>query len=121
VLPDNHPKRLGPARSFLAVEYARTHGFRDTRIYLEKTLGYTPEKALNKSIDVKRGLTQTGEPGGLTKGSVYFPGLTSIESYVSGGGDLRRLYVGKVTLEDLDLIEKIPNIEAPLLLPEWLR
>jgi uncharacterized protein (TIGR02421 family) len=121
ILPDDHPKRLGPARSFLAVEYARTHGFWETRNFLESTLQYTPEKALNKAIDVKRGLTQTHEPGCFTKGSVYFAGLTSIEAFVSNGGDLRRLYRGKVALEDLDLIEKIPNIAAPLLLPEWLR
>ena len=121
VLPEDHPKRLGPARSFLAVEYARTHGFRDTRNYLETVLGYAPEKALNKAIDVKRGLTYTGEPGGFTKGSVYFAGLTSIEAYTSGCGDLRRLFLGKVTLEDLALVEQIPNLAAPLLLPEWLR
>lgn len=121
VLPESHPKRLGPARSLLAVEYARTHGFGDTRKYLETTLSYTSEKALSKAIDVKRGLTQTGKPGAFTKGSVYFTGLTSLESYVSGGGDLRRLYVGKVTLEDLALVEQIPHIGKPLLLPEWLR
>lgn len=121
VLPKDHPKRLGPVRSFLAVEYACTHGFRDTRTYLEKTLGYTPEKALTKTIDVKRGLTHTSEHGAFAKGTVYLKGLTSIEAYQSGGGDLRRLYVGKVTLEDLALVEQIPNLAPPLLLPEWLR
>lgn len=121
VLPKDHPKRLGPARSFLAVEYARTHGFRDTRTYLETELGYMPEKALQKTIDVKRGMASTGEHGCFTKGSVYFTGLTSIEAFTSGGGDLRRLYVGKIALEDLALVEQIPNLVAPLLLPEWLR
>lgn len=121
VLPENHPKRLGPARSYLAVDYARTHGFRETRKYLEQVLGYGAEKALNKTIDIKRGLMRTAEPGAFTKGMVYLKGLTSIESFQSGGGDLKRLYVGKVTLEDLELIEKVPNLVAPLLLPEWLR
>ena len=121
VLPEDHPKRLGPARSYLAVEFAREHGFRDTRRYLEQELGYGTEKALSKTIDVKRGLTRTTEPGAFTKGMVYLKGLTSIEAFQSGGGDLKRLYVGKVTLEDLDLIEKVPSLAKPLLLPEWLR
>lgn len=121
VLPQGHPKRLSPARSSLAVEYARTHGFKETRLYLEKTIGYAPEKALSKTIDVKRGLRDTSEHGAFTKGSVYLKGLTSIEAFHAGGGDLRRLFVGKVTLDDLDLIEKIPNLSSPLVLPEWLR
>jgi alpha-L-glutamate ligase-like protein/uncharacterized protein (TIGR02421 family) len=121
VLPERHPKRLGAPRSLLAVQYAQEHSFVETRAYLQETLGYGADKALGKAVDVKRGLRDTSQAGGFTKGGVYFAGLAMIERFVEGGGDLKRLYVGKVTLEDLDLIEKIPNLKAPVLLPEWLR
>lgn len=116
-----HEKRFWAARSVLAVAYALEHSFADTRRYLEESLGYEPQKAMSKTIDVKRGLSQTREPGAFTKGIVYFRGLRAIEQFVHGGGDLKRLYIGKVALEDLELIEKIPDLKAPLLLPQFLR
>jgi len=121
VLPAGHPKRLGPIRSLLAVEFARSHGFRDTLHYLEGTLGYNREKAIGKCLDIKRGIGDTSAPGAFTKGSVYLHGLDAVEEFVRHGGDLRRLFIGKVTLEDLELIEQIPDLEPALLLPEWLR
>lgn len=116
-----HEKRFGPARIILATAYALEHSFADTRTYLEQELGYHGEKALSKTIDIKRGLIYTEEPGGFTKGIVYFRGLRAIEHFVSEGGDLKRLYIGKIALEDLDLLEQIPGVKPPLLLPEFLR
>jgi len=121
VLSPYHEKCYGPARSVLAVEFGLKHSFADTREYLEDRLGYTPEKALVKAIDVKRGLTDTSEPGGFTKGIVYFRGLCAIRKFVEDGGDLKRLYIGKVALEDLELIEQIPDLQPPLIIPSFLR
>ncbi len=121
VLSPYHDKRYGPARGVLAVVYALEHSFVDTRRYLEAELGYTPEKALTKTIELKRGLQDASEPGSFTKGLVYFRGMRAIERYVAEGGDLKRLYVGKVALEDLELIEKIDGLKAPLLVPVFLR
>ena len=120
-LPPHHEKRFGPARTILAVAYALEHSFADTRAYLQEELGYGPEKALNKTIDVKRGLGQTAEAGAFTKGVVYFRGLRTVEHFLGEGGDLRRLYIGKIALEDLDLISKIPGIKDPIILPGFLR
>ena len=121
VLTPYHEKKFGPARSVLAVAYALDHSFADTRAYLEEELGYTPARALTKTIDVKRGIGRTSEPGGFTKGIIYFRGLQAIEHFLTDGGDLRRLYIGKISLEDLELIESVEGLEKPLLLPEWLR
>jgi alpha-L-glutamate ligase-like protein/uncharacterized protein (TIGR02421 family) len=121
VLSPHHDKRYGPARNVLAIAYAMEHSFAETRRYLVDELGYRPEKALGKTIDLKRGLTDTSKPGGFTKGIVYFRGLRAIEHYVEQGGDIARLYVGKVALEDLDLLEEIPGVKAPILLPLHLR
>lgn len=121
VLSAYHEKRYGPARNVLAIAYALEHSFAETRKYLEEELGYRPEKALSKAIDLKRGLTDTSQPGGFTKGLVYFRGMRAIEHYVQQGGDLERLYIGKIALEDLDQLEQIPGVKAPILLPLFLR
>jgi alpha-L-glutamate ligase-like protein/uncharacterized protein (TIGR02421 family) len=121
VLSPHHEKRYGPARNVLAIAYALEHSFAETRRYLEEELFYRPEKALSKAIDLKRGMTDTSAPGGFTKGLVYFRGLRAIEHYLQQGGDLARLYIGKIALEDLDLLEQIPGVKAPILLPMFLR
>ncbi len=121
ILPPFEDKRYGPARSVLAVEYSLHHPFVETRQYLEKELGYTTEKAVTKAIELKRGLGDTSQVGSFTKGLVYFRGQLAVENFVQNGGDLRRLYIGKVAVEDLELAEKVPGIKAPLLVPGFLR
>ncbi len=121
VLSEHHDKRYGPARSVLAVAYALEHSFAETRAYLEEELGYRPEKALGKAIDVKRGLTDTSLPGAFTKGLVYLRGLRAIEQFVTGGGNLADLYVGKVALEDMELVRHIPELRQAIILPSFLR
>ena len=121
VLTPHHEKRYGPARNVLAIAYALEHSFADTRKYLEEELGYRAEKALSKAIDLKRGIRHTAEPGGFTKGVVYFRGLRTIEEFVAQGGDLKRIYIGKIALEDLELLEQIPGVRAPIIVPTFLR
>jgi alpha-L-glutamate ligase-like protein/uncharacterized protein (TIGR02421 family) len=121
VLSVHHDKRYGPARNVLAIAFALEHSFAETRSYLEEELGYRPDKALSKAIDVKRGISRTEEAGAMSKGLVYFRGLRAIEHFLSAGGDLKRLYVGKIALEDLELIDKVPGVKAPILIPAALR
>lgn len=121
VLPPFHEKRLGAARSLLGAAFALEHSFSETLAYLEEELGYRPEKALAKAFDLKRGLSRTEEPGAFTKGIVYFRGQRAIELFQKEGGDLKRLYVGKVAIEDLTTIEKVAGLKSPLVLPAFLR
>ncbi len=121
VLSPHHEKRYGTARGVLAVVYAMEHSFVETRRYLEEELGYTHAKALTKVIELKRGLHDTSEPGCFTKSLVYFRGQRLIEKFVEGGGDLKRAYIGKIALEDLEAAEQVPGVKPALLLPEVLR
>jgi len=121
VLPEGHEKRIGPARSMLAVDFSLTHSFAETRRHLEQELGYSTEKALTKCIELKRGLSDTSIPGSFTKGIVYFRGLRRVEQFVEEGHDLRRLFIGKIALEDILLAEQIPGVRAATLLPRFLR
>ncbi len=120
-LSPHHEKRYGPARNILGTAYALEHSFADTRRYLHEELGFDADKALTKAIDMKRGLVHTSEPGGFTRGIVYFRGLRAIEHFIAEGGDLRRLYIGKIALEDLDMLKDVAGIKDPLILPEFLR
>jgi hypothetical protein len=70
---------------------------------------------------MKRGLGDTSDNGGFTKSVVYLRGLRAIEKFVADGNTLQRLYIGKVALEDLETIEKLPDLKAPLILPNFLR
>jgi uncharacterized protein (TIGR02421 family) len=121
VLSAVHEKRKGPARSVLAVAYALEHSFVDTRRHLMEHLGYQPAKALTKTLELKRGLHDPSEPGCFTKSLVYYRGQRAIEHFVAAGGDLKRLYTGKIALEDLELSEQVPGLKKPALIPGFLR
>ena len=121
VLPLGHDKRTMNAKMVLAVAYAIDHSFSDTRNYLERELGLSHEKALRKTIGLKRGFVRTEEPGAFTRPLVYFRGFRAIDQFVRQGGNMKKLYVGKIAIEDLPLIEKIEDIKAPIILPQFLR
>lgn len=121
VLSPYSEKFYNPPRNIIGLEYSLTHSLAQTRTYLQAELGYTAEKAVNQSISMKRGLGDTSEPGGFTKSVVYFRGLRAIEKFVENGGDIRRLYIGKVALEDIEIAEKLPELKPPLILPGYLR
>lgn len=121
VLSPHHDKRYAAARGVLAIAYALEHSLSETRAYLVQELEYTQAKALTKAIELKRGLHDTSMPGCFTKGLVYFRGVRAIEQFVAEGGDIKRLYIGKIALEDLDLCDKIEGLKEPLLIPAYLR
>ncbi len=121
VLPPQHEKRFLHAKSVLAVAYGMDHSFAETRRYLQEELGCTNEKATSKTIDIKRGISRSIEHGAFTKALVYFRGFRAIDQFVRQGGDLRKLYIGKIAIEDLPLIEKIEGMQKPAVLPMWLR
>jgi alpha-L-glutamate ligase-like protein/uncharacterized protein (TIGR02421 family) len=122
VLSEHHELRYRSAKSVLATEYALEHSFADLRDYLMYTQdGYSDEKAITTAIALKRGLGDTQEPGAFTRSLVYFRGWSAINEFVAHGGDLTRLYIGKIAVEDLELVEQVPGIKTPLIIPEFLR
>jgi uncharacterized protein (TIGR02421 family) len=120
MLSPHHEKRYGHARSVLGIAYALEHSFAQTRTYLERELHYQSDKALTKAIELKRGFSDTSQPGAFTKSLVYFRGLLAVERFIDEGGDIQRLYVGKIALEDLALAEQVPGLREPLVVPSFL-
>jgi alpha-L-glutamate ligase-like protein/uncharacterized protein (TIGR02421 family) len=121
VLSSHAEKRYNSARNIIGLEYSLHHSLAQTRTFLQIELGYSSDKALQQCISMKRGLGDTSEPGGFTKSMAYFRGLKAIEAFVEKGGDLKRLYIGKISIEDLEIIEKLPELTPPLILPDFLR
>jgi len=120
VLSPYHEKCYQHAKNVLGIAYAMEHSFAELRNYLQEELGFKPDKALMKAIDFKRGISRTAESGAFTRGLVYFRGFRAIEQYVKGGGDLKKLYTGKLAIEDLSIVEKIEGLLPPLILPVWM-
>lgn len=69
--------------------------------------GLYPDEAFVTAKRVKRGLGDTANPGGFVKDQAYLWGRLLVEDYIVRGGDLSRLYVGKVALEHLPFINEL--------------
>lgn len=110
-------KHFWNAGLVLLVDQARQGNFRSV---FEKAvaLGYTSEKAFQSALKTKRGMEDTAQPGAFTKDLVYFKGRRMVKDYLKSGGDWTRLYLGKLDLTQLSLIEQVPGLVPPGHLPE---
>ncbi len=100
-----------------AVDFAQRNSFYNTFRYL---LDFFPaEKAYQLTQRAKRGLSNTSERGGLTKDYFYFAGRKLIMEFIERGGDLKRLYYGKISAEDTFVLDEIPELVKPKFLPKY--
>lgn len=113
-------KTYRPAALVFVVAFAMKHDFADTVDYCRK-LGMTVSRAFQTTVKVKRGLEDTSKKGAFTKDIVYFKGYQEIKSFVEKGGNLKDLYYGKYSLDDLELIKQVPYLVEPRLLPSFLQ
>ncbi|MEK7528145.1 MAG: tyrosine/phenylalanine carboxypeptidase domain-containing protein [Patescibacteria group bacterium] len=83
--------------------------------------GLPPKKAFRLTARIKRGLCDTSEAGAFTKELIYFSGAEKISNFAHGASDITKLFIGKVAVKDLPFISKIPHLEPPKYLPEWVK
>lgn len=83
--------------------------------------GQSPERAFATVLKVKRGLSDTSSPGAFTKNYIYYHGFKKIRDYVENGGDLKKLYFGKMSIEEIDLYKKIDSISPSKYIPFFLQ
>ena len=103
------------AARVVAAMAALTSSFRD--IYAElRDLGFSHGESFTMTRRVKRGLCHTQEPGGFVKDHAYLWGRVLVEEYVLTGGDLSRLYLGKIALEHVPFIDDL-GLLPPRYLP----
>ena len=92
-------------------------GFYDLFHYLKATFDVSDDLAWKLCVKSKRGFADTAQKGSFTKDIVYFVGLRDIDKYLDRGGSIEELYVGKVSIESLPLVQKIEGLkEAKYLL-----
>jgi uncharacterized protein (TIGR02421 family) len=90
--------------------------FADVHRELVERWGCSPKGAFTIAMRAFRS-------GGLTKDAIYLRGLQDLVEYVSRGGDLDRLWVGKFSLSELPLIEELREramLVRPPLRPRFL-
>ena len=73
--------------------------FRECFFELKK-YNFSDDEAWNLAVRVYRG-------GGFVKDHVYLEGYLMVKRFVLEGGDLKKLFVGKVGLDDLYLVEDL--------------
>ena len=76
---------------------------------------FTREEAYEIAHRIKRGLADTSRPGGLTKDYAYLWGRSLVRAFDNKGGDLRMLFMGKISVGDVAALH--PLVEAGLLVP----
>ena len=81
-----------------AIQKARKLGFRDLFEELELRVG--TGLAWGICLRIKRGLNRPDLPGVYAKDSVYLRGRMRVNTWLTDGGNLRHLYVGKVGIDD---------------------
>lgn len=109
-----------PQIRVVALEIARKASFAKTAEAV-MDLGLTPKQAWSLVWRLKRGLSDTGRPGGFAKDGLYYTGCCRVAEFVEKGGRINDLYVGKVGLEHLERISRLPGLKKPRFLPLSLK
>ncbi|MFC1617960.1 tyrosine/phenylalanine carboxypeptidase domain-containing protein [Patescibacteria group bacterium] len=117
---ENPRKYITRCLKAMALNKALTSSFREVYDYLRKK-GVLPKTAFNITYRAKYGLADTSRGGGFTMGYLYLKGFLDILDYIDKGGDVSKLYIGKVGIKDLPAIEKLSNLKQPKYLPEWVK
>ena len=104
----------------VAVKMAQSSPFNEVFNYLKGLFGES--WAFRLTARVKRGLIDTEKPGGATRDFTYLEGYLKVKKHFEDAeninAELKRFYVGKITLEHLDLISEIPGVLPPKYLPK---
>lgn len=108
--------RLLAGRVVAAAHMVDGASFVDTFRLLDRTYQFSQRVAYTITMRTYRG-------GGLTKDVVYLDGLVQILDYLSGGGDLEPLFVGKIATDHIPLIRELQHrhvLPTPPLRPRYM-
>jgi uncharacterized protein (TIGR02421 family) len=104
------------ARDLQLLKISETGSFREV---FNEALKYTddPEIAFERTLRSKRGMGDTSGPGSFTKRLVYYHGYKAVKEYIDAGGDINFLYLGKIAIEDKELIEDLEELNIVVINP----
>tara|TARA_Y100000310_G_scaffold216888_1_gene217960 strand:+ start:4476 stop:5489 length:1014 start_codon:yes stop_codon:yes gene_type:complete len=64
-------------------------------------------EAWTLTLRSKRGISNTAKPGAFTKDHIYLKGFLRVKKYAEVGGNMRKLYIGKIGVEHVPLLPYI--------------
>lgn len=105
---DDKQLKVYAART-IAVHLSLTEPFYKVFSTIRK-YGFDDESAFQITLRAKRGISDTGKPGGFTKDHIYLSGKSKVEEYLKKGGNLNDLFIGKVSVEDIKKVKNIINM-----------
>ena len=86
------------------IQYALKHSYRRLVKHLAEYYDHDYQRVFTYMLRVKRGFEDPSKTGVFMKDVVYVNGFFSVEAYIERWGTLRDLYIGKVHLDDLELV-----------------
>ncbi len=99
----------------LAINKALKSSFSETFGYL-KTY-FSDKTAWKLTVRAKRGLGDTALHGACTKDINYLKGYIKLKSFIKNGGNINKLYYGKIGIQHIGVIKNIPGLIDPSILP----
>jgi len=90
--------------------------FLETFIFINQYLNVTD--SFDIVARVKRGLEDTAQYGGFTKDQIYYSGFLELKNLPIE--TIKKLFLGKIGIEHLNIIGKIEDINYNVRLPEWI-
>lgn len=103
-------KFLTPGYQIVALYMAQKMGFHDLFNYLKLTFDMSDELAWKLCVKSKRGYEDSASKGAFTKDALYFMGMREVDRFLDKGGEISDLYVGKISVPDLPLVQKIEGL-----------
>ncbi len=104
----------------VAIYLAIRHSFSEVYQKLLE-LGIPKTQAFRSCLKAKRGISDTSKMGSFTKDYIYYKGYNQVKEFTNKGGQLKDLYIGKLNIEDLEMVKRIAGIQEPKILPGWLK
>ena len=116
-LGDHHAENGELSKKHHAIKYlgcyiALNNSFREVYNFFIDN-GFTPDLAFLRAVRIKKGFTDTSLPGCNVREAIYWEGMLEVKKYLDEGGDLRKLYSGKVGLDDVDYLPESENVILP--------
>lgn len=114
---DNQRLRILAARVMAVYFMTKGAGFSECFSILTTSYGFTKQISFGITMRVYRS-------GGFTKDAIYLLGLKNVFDYVNFGGNIDELYIGKIAMSHLPLVNELRYrgvLIPPPLLPLFLQ